>query len=47
VGALAAGVLDHYFFNLQFPHTVTLFWLMMALAVVVVQTNETDKASHT
>lgn len=40
VGALVAGVLDHYFFNLQFPHTVTLFWFLMALAVVVVQTSQ-------
>ncbi len=37
VGAMVAGILDHYFFNLQFPHTVTLFWLIMGLAVVVVQ----------
>lgn len=37
VGALVAGVLDHYFFNLQFPHTVTLFWFFMGLAVIVVQ----------
>jgi len=37
VGALVAGILDHYFFNLQFPHTVTLFWFYMGLAIVVVQ----------
>jgi hypothetical protein len=37
VGALVAGILDHYFFNLQFPHTVTLFWFFMGLAVVIVQ----------
>lgn len=41
VGALVAGILDHYFFNLQFPHTVTLFWLIMGLAIVVVQNNQT------
>lgn len=40
VGAMVAGVLDHYFFNLQFPHTVTLFWLVMGLAVVIVQIGE-------
>ena len=40
VGALVAGILDHYFFNLQFPHTVTLFWLIMGLAVVIVQKSE-------
>jgi MFS family permease len=37
VGALVAGILDHYFFNLQFPHTVTLFWFFMGLAVVIVK----------
>ena len=42
VGALVAGILDHYFFNLQFPHTVTLFWFYMGLAVVIVQKNEAE-----
>lgn len=28
-GALVAGVLDHYFFNFDFPHSVTLFWLFI------------------
>lgn len=43
VGAMVAGILDHYFFNLQFPHSVTLFWLIMGLAVVVVQTHDTSR----
>ncbi|MBI2304976.1 MAG: O-antigen ligase family protein [Chloroflexi bacterium] len=34
VGALVAGIFDHYFFNLQFPHTVAFFWLFVALTVV-------------
>jgi polysaccharide biosynthesis protein PslJ len=29
-GALAAGLLDHYFANQVFPHAVTLFWLYAA-----------------
>lgn len=33
VAALSAGVFDHYFFNLHFPHTVALFWLVTALGV--------------
>ena len=33
-GALTAGIFDHYFFNLHFPHTVALFWLFAGLAVV-------------
>jgi polysaccharide biosynthesis protein PslJ len=32
VGALIGGVFDHYFFNLDFHHSVTLFWLCVALA---------------
>jgi len=32
-GALVAGVLDHYFFNFDFPHSVTLFWLYIGLGV--------------
>jgi O-antigen ligase len=43
VGALVAGILDHYFFNLQFPHTVTLFWLIMGLAVVLVQISQGEQ----
>ena len=34
VGALTAGLVDHYFFNLHFPHTVALFWLFVAFTVV-------------
>jgi O-antigen ligase len=31
-GALVGGVFDHYFFNLDFHHSVTLFWLVLGLA---------------
>lgn len=34
LGALTAGMFDHHFFNLNFPHTVALFWLMVGLVVV-------------
>lgn len=30
-GALVAGVLDHYFFNFDFPHSVTLFWFFIGI----------------
>ncbi len=33
VAALVAGLLDHYFANLAFPHAVALFWLYAALLV--------------
>jgi O-antigen ligase len=34
LGALVGGVFDHYYFNLDFHHMVTLFWLYMGLAAV-------------
>jgi hypothetical protein len=33
VGALVAGVFDHYLFNMDFHHAVTIFWLVLGLAV--------------
>lgn len=32
VSGLAAGLFDHYLFNTEFHHTVTAFWLFLALA---------------
>jgi hypothetical protein len=29
----AAGLFDHYFTNIQFPHMMALFWLCMGLLV--------------
>jgi O-antigen ligase len=31
LGALVAGTLDHYLFNINFHHAVTVFWLMVGL----------------
>jgi polysaccharide biosynthesis protein PslJ len=33
IGLLAGGVFDHYFVNSDFPHSVSLFWLFIGLAV--------------
>lgn len=33
VGALIAGIFDHYLFNMDFHHAVTIFWMMLGLAV--------------
>ncbi|MBI3941734.1 MAG: O-antigen ligase family protein [Chloroflexi bacterium] len=45
-GAMVGGVLDHYFFNLDFPHSVTLFWLFVGLALAALrlkrQGNQTE-----
>lgn len=32
LGGLAAGIFDHYLFNLEFHHAVTVFWLFVGLA---------------
>jgi len=37
VGALVGGLFDHYFFNLDFHHAITLFWLMFGLAAAASQ----------
>jgi O-antigen ligase len=34
LGALIGGIFDHYFFNLDFHHSVALFWLFVGLAMV-------------
>lgn len=33
VGGLVAGVFDHYLFNIDFHHAVTVFWFLVGLAV--------------
>lgn len=33
VGLLVAGIFDHYFFNLDFPHSVALFWFFIGLGI--------------
>lgn len=37
IGALVGGVFDHYFFNLDFHHSVTLFWLLIGLATATTE----------
>lgn len=36
LGAMIAGIVDHYFFNLDFPHSVTLFWTYVGLGVTMI-----------
>lgn len=35
VAALAVGLLDHYFFNIEFSHMVALFWGSIGLAMAI------------
>jgi O-antigen ligase len=41
--ALAVGLLDHYFFNIEFSHMVALFWGSIALALVLETTGDQVK----
>ncbi|GAB4198583.1 MAG: O-antigen ligase family protein [Roseiflexaceae bacterium] len=42
--ALAVGLLDHYFFNIEFSHMVALFWGTIALAMVLGRLEEPGAA---
>ncbi len=47
VGALVAGVLDHYLFNLDFHHAVTIFWFFIGLATAATRVGTMNaKSSH-
>ncbi|HNT73982.1 MAG TPA: O-antigen ligase family protein [Anaerolineae bacterium] len=37
IGGLVGGVFDHYFFSLDFHHSVTLFWLLVGLATAATE----------
>jgi len=41
-GVLVAGVLDHYLFNLVYPHMASLFWLYVGLAMVAIREGAGD-----
>ena len=36
-GILVGGILDHYFFNLDFPSSVSIFWLYLGLAIAALR----------
>ncbi|UCG23138.1 MAG: O-antigen ligase family protein [Chloroflexota bacterium] len=38
VGGLVVGIFDHYLFNIDFHHAVTVFWLFLGLAVAATRT---------
>ncbi len=42
VGALVGGVFDHYFFNLDFHHSVVFFWLFVGLAAAATRLAERE-----
>jgi len=44
VGGLVTGIFDHYLFNIDFHHAVTLFWLILGLAVATTRNGVTGNA---
>ena len=45
VGALVAGVFDHYLFNMDFHHAVTIFWMMLGMAVAATRLASVEPVS--
>ncbi len=43
LGAMIGGLVDHYFFNLKFPHSVVLFWLFVGLGIVTVRLRHAER----
>jgi O-antigen ligase len=46
LGALVGGVVDHYFFNLDFHPSVAWFWLYLGLAAATTEIVKREAASH-
>ncbi|HLZ10720.1 MAG TPA: hypothetical protein VKT80_19190, partial [Chloroflexota bacterium] len=47
VAALVAGLFDHHFVDIHFPHVVAMFWLIVGLIVVGLRLDEEQKAERT
>lgn len=46
VGGLVAGVFDHYLFNLEFHHAVTVFWFIIGLATASTRLAAKEKENN-
>ena len=46
LGGLAAGIFDHYLFNIDFHHAVTIFWLLIGLAVASTRLGHHSPSLH-
>ncbi|MCZ7567830.1 MAG: O-antigen ligase family protein [Ardenticatenaceae bacterium] len=44
LGAMFGGIFDHYFFNITFIHSVTLFWLFVGLAMAAARIGFEEQA---
>lgn len=45
VAALAVGLLDHYYFNIEFSHMVALFWGLVGFGVAIMYLPQDEEAS--
>jgi hypothetical protein len=43
-GILTGGLADHYFFNLDFPHSVSIFWIYLGLAMQTIHLGQGKSA---
>jgi hypothetical protein len=37
IGGVVSGAFDHFFFSLDFHHSVTIFWLLIGLATAATE----------
>jgi len=44
IGGLTVGIFDHYLFNIDFHHAVTIFWMLVGLAVAATRLGIQDVA---
>jgi O-antigen ligase len=47
LGGLAVGIFDHYLFNIEFHHAVTIFWFLVGLAVAATRLGSQPAAEDT
>ena len=46
IGVLFAGIFDHHFFDTEFPHFATLYWVLMGLAVAGIYVGEAESGKQ-
>jgi O-antigen ligase len=46
IGALFAGIFDHHFFDTEFPHFATLYWVLMGLAVAGIYVGKAERGAQ-
>lgn len=46
-GVLVSGVLDHYLFNLAYPHMVSLFWIYVGLGMAAILMERSGREAQT